>query len=318
MANDIFARLEKFTDEQLNTLVTSIQNGISNDIATIMLASITLYVIVYGYMILAGKIQTPLQDLLWNLARFSIIIAFIQNADNLLTSAGEAVKALSTMGNDGKSGMSILDEQIEAISRFSDRVGNDANSGLAGDIAAGLISAIIWLGFGLMAIPLFLTFALSKITLYVLLALAPVFLFCLMWGWLKDSFANWVSALLANAMVLMIMSIISKTVAGFLSSQTAMTGNPWLVAFSFLGMGLFCGVLVQYLAGVVNSIMRVSAEKAGAGVMGVLQSARGGIDKASSLLAPTQGSIAKSQLRANQAQERATNALESLAKKLDK
>ena len=48
-------------------------------VAVLISGAITLYVLWMGYQTLAGKIQTPIQDVVWNLAKIGIILAFIEN-----------------------------------------------------------------------------------------------------------------------------------------------------------------------------------------------------------------------------------------------
>ena len=100
MANDVFSKVDAFLEKFLTTISSDIQKLLAGDIGTIISVSVTLYIVVYGYMVLAGKIQTPFSDLVWNLARFAIIIAFIKNEGGLLTQFNEAVSSLSTIGGE--------------------------------------------------------------------------------------------------------------------------------------------------------------------------------------------------------------------------
>ncbi|WP_414429467.1 type IV secretion system protein, partial [Aggregatibacter actinomycetemcomitans] len=44
------------------------------------------------------------------------------------------------------------------------------------------------------------------------MGICPLFTFCLMWGWLKDSFAQYLSALLGNALILITVRMIANTI----------------------------------------------------------------------------------------------------------
>ena len=183
-------------------------------------------------MVLAGKIQTPIADLLWNLARLGIIVAFVRNEGGILTHFSEAVKELSTLGGNGKTVLANFDTLLATVSEFSERLVDQVDW-----FSEGFISVLVFVGFAFLAIPISLTYILSKITLHFLLALSPIFFFMLMWGWLKDSFARFVSLLISNALALVIINVLISLSIKAVEAQTKMNGNPWLVAFSFYCYG---------------------------------------------------------------------------------
>ena len=89
------------------------------------------------YMVLAGKVQTPIYDLLWKLVSFAIIIAFINNAGGLLELAKGAIEDISTLGTAGKNGIAFVDDQFEKVSELATKLGNRADWG-AGWLVSGL------------------------------------------------------------------------------------------------------------------------------------------------------------------------------------
>ena len=310
MENNVFTKIDTFLNAFLTTIVQKIQTLLSGEIGTLLLVSITLYIVIYGYMVLAGKVQTPLSDLMWNLARFAIIIAFIKNEGGILNSFNDAVKELSTIGGNGKSVLGLFDDLLEATSTYSDYVGGKTSWS-----AEWLTATLIWVGFGLMTIPIALTFLLSKITLYFLLALSPIFFFMLMWGWLKDSFAQYASALLSNALAMICMNVMVQSSIDFLQDQMNYAGNPFLTSFAFLVMGLIAGMAIKYMVGVVNSVMRVSVERAGAGVVGAYKGAKNAL---LSPFTPTANATQMATQRAATSQVETQKALQQLIQNLNK
>ncbi|MCZ5673044.1 type IV secretion system protein, partial [Escherichia coli] len=61
---------------------------------SLLSAGISVYILLVGYQILAGKRQTPLHDLVWDLSKFAIILTFVSNADGYLTAAMDAIKSM--------------------------------------------------------------------------------------------------------------------------------------------------------------------------------------------------------------------------------
>lgn len=310
MANNVFSKVDTFLNDFLTSISQNVQTLLANDIGTLLYASISLYVVIYGYMVLTGKVQTPLADILWNLARFAIIIAFIKNEGGILGQFNEAVKGLSEIGGDGKTTLQLFDDLLTETSQFAEATSENATTG-----TGWAVSILIWLGFGLMSIPIALTFLLSKISLYFLLSLSPIFFFMLMWGWLKDSFAQFASALLANALALVCINIMVKSSTNFLQAQMTLSGNVWLVSFSFIVLGAMAGMAIKYMVNVINTIMKVSVERAGAGVVGAYKGAR---NTAQAPFTPTSNDIARSQVQASQSQVATQKALQDLAKNINK
>lgn len=310
MANDVFSRVDGFLDKFLTTITTDIQKLLASDIGTVILVSITLYIVIYGYMVLAGKVQTPLSDLIWNLSRLAIIIAFVKNEGGMLDMFNEAVKGLSTIGGNGKSVLGLFDSLLETTSNFAEYTSNNADTG-----TGWFVKGLIWTGFALMALPVSLTFLLSKISLYFLLALSPIFFFMLMWGWLKDSFAQFATALLSNALALVCINVMVQSSIDFIKVQMNMDGNPYLVAFSFIVFGVTAGMAIKYMVSVVNSVMRVSVERAGPGIIDAYKGAKNAV---LSPLSPTTNATQMAAQRAATSQVATQKELQQVAQNLNK
>lgn len=152
---------------------------------------------------------------------------------------------------------------ITPVSVYSERIGGAATHWSA----EWLTATAIWVGFGIMAVPITLTYLLAKIAFFLLLALSPIFFFMLMWGWLKDTFANFASALLSNALSLVCLNIMVNYSVDFIIAQTKLDGCPFLVSFSFILFGIVAGISIKYIVTVINTVMRVSVERAGAGIV---------------------------------------------------
>ncbi|WP_424406050.1 TrbG/VirB9 family P-type conjugative transfer protein [Pasteurella sp. PK-2025] len=54
MGNDVFTKIDTFLNTFLTTIAQKIQTLLSGEIGTLLLVSITLYIVIYGYMVLAG------------------------------------------------------------------------------------------------------------------------------------------------------------------------------------------------------------------------------------------------------------------------
>lgn len=249
-----------YVDNAVSTVLTEAikvtQTNIANSVTTLITVSITLYVMVYGYMILADKIQSPFKSLLWKLVSFAVIIAFIQNIGGILTLAGEAVEQLSTIGSDGHAGVGFLDDQFKRMSVLANEMGSKATTG-----TGWFVNGLILFAYVLMAVPIFSILLISKFTMFFLLGIAPFFLFCLMWGWLKDSFSQYATALVSNALVVIVARTIQKSLFDFFEKLTSLNNmNVYMLAFMFVIVAWFSKEFLAYMISVVGKLSRVTAD----------------------------------------------------------
>jgi len=244
-----------FFNENMNELTKIISDLFANDLMLLMSSGLTMYLIFYGYMVLAGKIQAPIEDLIWNLARFSLLITFMNNTGGWLDLTKEAIEGISNIGT-GAKGLEFIDKQIIEVAKLINKMTDDVPW-----YAEYFVIAVMWIAFGLSCVPAVLLIMANKISMYILLALLPLFIFCLMWGWLKESFNQYMSALLSNALVIIVVTTILKAIVLFFGSFDLTGMNVALACFGYVVVGLFGGFTIKYVAGVCNSLMRVSIEK---------------------------------------------------------
>lgn len=249
-----------YIDNAISTVLTEAikitQTNIANSISTLIGVSITLYVMVFGYLILAGKIQSPFKDLVWKLVSFAVILAFVQNAGGVLTLAGQAVEELGNIGSDGQVGVGFLDDQFERMSVLGSKMGDEATYG-----TGWFVNGLVLFAYVLMAVPIFSILIISKFTLFFLLGIAPFFVFCLMWGWLKDSFSQYATALVSNALVVIVSRTMQKSLFEFFDKLVNLGEmNVYMLAFIFVIVAWFSKDFLFYLVGVVKNLARVSAD----------------------------------------------------------
>lgn len=251
----IFTRIEFFFNENMTQLTKIISDLFANDLMSLMTTGLTIYVVFYGYLVLAGKIQAPIEDLIWNLARFALLITFLNNTGGWLDLTKEAIEEISSIGTGGK-GLEFIDKQIIVVAKLINKMVNEVPW-----YAEYFVIVVMWIGFGLSCVPAVLLIMANKISMYILMALLPLFIFCLMWGWLKESFNRYMSALLSNALVIIVVTTVLKAIVLFFGSFDLTGMNVALACFGYVVVGLFGGFTIKYLAGICSSLMSVSIEK---------------------------------------------------------
>lgn len=312
MAN-VFSTIDTIINNSLDELSMKFSEIASSGVDSIILSSLTLYLFFWGGMILAGKVQAPVSEMIWKCISLAVIMSFLKG--DMLNLAKEAVKSLSELG--GVSGLSVLDDFYEDIFTLSNEV-YDAES----NPTAIFLWLIIWIGFILACVPFVLSVLISKVTLYFLLGLAPIYIFCLMWGWLKDSFASYLSALITNAInlfaITLIYSLLISSLLEKMTSQDSTGKSPFFVAISTLVLGVVSGYLIRHIYSVISGISKVSVDRVGASVGQAINGSKGARDTISNLTSPSSGVMARSQVAAATSQVATQKELQQVAQNLNK
>lgn len=241
-------------DALLTEAVKVAQKAISTDLGTILISSFTLYFVFYGYMIWAGKIQAPIPELIWNLGKFSLILAFIQNA-TVLSLFNDFAKSLTTIGSGGKSPFLELDRQWRYFGMVA-RTATYQEGAVMGLVYWVLIQVTRFL----FTIPCFIYLLIASVTTHILLAFSPLFFFALLWGWLKDSFSYWLSALLGNMLLIMTIGIISS---GLFKVYVLITEGKIFGEMVLLGLltSILIAFFTYFIANKVQGLAKVSLNK---------------------------------------------------------
>jgi|SRR5579859_6498972 len=233
----------------IGTNTAKIASLLSPAIATLA----TVYVMVWGYLQLTGKIEEPFVT---GVKRIILLVVILGGAlelwlyndlivDTFFRSPGEL--AAGVIGADGSVG--IIDQII-----FS---GGDAASLLIqkggifnGDFSYYLAGFAVFFFVGVTAIYAMFLLALSKIALSILLALGPFFIALLFFETTKRFFESWIAQLANYAFITILTVMVSALMLGIVSSaaqQAADLGG---------GISIADGVRVCMAAGLTLLIMR--------------------------------------------------------------
>lgn len=264
MAGDGF--FEKFNRDMLvdlQSVATANGNIYLSLVTTLISLAITLYVVWVGYQTLAGKNQTPLPGLLWDLVKFGILLAFIHNTDGYMDAAidalndlkaGLAVQSVQSVWGD----LDVLQVQSQALAEKLYGL-DPEKTPLSGWTAKGLV----WAGAMVLMLTVSLVMFIAEATLILLLVTAPIFLFCLMFGFLSSMFNNWLQLVFSSVLTLMFASMVSSVSIEFMNSivtqinQQAELGNLTSMGATVLMAGVLTGgvvLLARFCATYVSSL----------------------------------------------------------------
>lgn len=269
MNPNFFQLMDAFVMHTLTSATQGKMMFYSGLMASLIQVSISLYVLVAGYQTFAGKLQTPLEDVIYNLAKFAFILMFVQNIGGWLDLLISALDGLKT-GLSGKENVwQSLDQLWGKAQQISAKLMLlDTSTYVKVEGAIGSIFTFIGAGGALLLTTI--VFLGAEITLLMLGIVSPIFIFCLMFGFLRTMFNNWFQSVLSAIFTIMFASLALGAGIKFLNSslsQMAQMAND----HNLITMGFMAGI-----AGVITGFIVFLASKfattiAGAGVEGAVQ-----------------------------------------------
>lgn len=250
---------------------------------------VSIYVLWYGFTVLARKQQTPVPDFIWNICRLFIILLFVKNTGGWLNNANQAIDGLkeTLAGGDPWLWMDQLWDKVIAVGKMVWHLDTDtipvvgvaaALLTYAGGIFAMLVCAIVFFS--------------AEITLKVLSITAPLFIMCLMFGFLRQMFNNWLQTIFSSLLVFMFAALALRAgmwqLNGTLSS-TLSSANPqnlFEAGATVLVSGIFMAWIIWQAKSYASQLAGVGVEGAmqgaaamgiGAGIFGTSRMARGAL-----------------------------------------
>lgn len=264
-----FVKFNNTVIEKLEDLTKPFQTQFAHDMQTLAGASITLYILWVGYQVLAGKRQTPIPDLVWDLSKFAILLIFITNADGYLTTTIEAIKGIKAGFAGSQSVWTTLDSMWLTTQKLATQIMTLDNSKYV-KIEGGIGAVLVWGGSILIMAFAAIIYMIADVTMQLMLMFAPVAIFCLMWGFFRTVFNNWLNLLLASVFTVLFASVLVRIGTAFQTDMftqiTTAAPNSNLMTMGAMAfvIGIIIGALIYKSSGFAQQL-------AGAGVEGTLQ-----------------------------------------------
>ncbi|HHR6174045.1 TPA: type IV secretion system protein [Providencia alcalifaciens] len=266
--SDFFQTAYQVIWDMLNKTVANKVSEYSQIAADLAQYGISIYILWFAFSTLALKNKTPVPDFIWNLARFTIILMFIKNSGGWLSASTDAIYGLrdTLAGGDPWKWMDQLWVKTSQVAAHI--MSKDTSTYVKVD--GGIGSFLTYFG-GLAALLTcsFVFFA-AEITLLLLTTTAPIFILCLMFGFLRQMFNNWLQLIFSSLFIVMFGSLALRAGMSFLnivlsvSVAQAAEANLMQLGATAAAAGLFM-VFVMILA------KNFATQLAGVGVDGAVQ-----------------------------------------------
>ncbi|EBC8744752.1 type IV secretion system protein [Salmonella enterica] len=221
MSGGIFVGVEKHLIGGITDATKGLMMSYSSMMMGLAVTSATIYIMWRGYQTLAGKLSTPMEDTMWDIMRMAIILSFVANISGYLDGVIDAINGLK----EGFSGSDNIWQLLDSLWNNAKVLGKTLhdmdNSTYIKD--EGMTAQFyVWLGiFVLMIITAFVSM-IAEVMILLLSITAPIFIFCLMYGFLRPMFNNWLQNIFAAILTILLSSLSLRIVVNYLNSRLAL------------------------------------------------------------------------------------------------
>ncbi|WP_233960143.1 TrbL/VirB6 family protein [Pectobacterium versatile] len=267
MSGGMFVGMNNTITDGLHAVLWGQTSVYSDMVSVIAVSSFTLFVTYRGYQTLAGKLQTPVEDVMWDVGRMLLIMTFVLNLDGWLDLAISAINGL-TDGVSGDDNVWVLLDTVWAkaqtigqkLYQQDDSTYVKLNGGIAQLLVWG--GAIVTLLFG-SAVNL-----LAGIIIVLMTTTAPLFIFCLLYGFLIPMFNNWLKILFTVILTIMFSALSIRIVINYLNGlldkavNFADSANIITLGVQCCVAGVISGVIIWFSAKIANALGGVAVQVA--------------------------------------------------------
>lgn len=219
MAADItiFAYIGKTIESTLDTFVSTTSSNMIVGISGLILAGVTLYLTIYGYMVMFGQIQEPFFEFLKKAGKILLVVALALSAgayqSNIVETFRGIESGLSTIVKHGSASniYEVLDNSFSGGATLVEKAFDKANefslfSAPATVIGWLLSGLIICLATVILTVAAAGYILLAKVAISLLLGLGPIFIMCLLFPPVVRFFDAWASQVVTYILVIVLMA----------------------------------------------------------------------------------------------------------------
>lgn len=258
----------RFVGDSLSNLtdhyVTAASAGLTGALGPVALAGVTLFITIYGLLVIAGKIQQPFQDFLLKAGKIAIIAAIALNAGNYMSWVVGSIQGLESgliaamsaggsTGLDTSSTYALLDSSIgnaaDKAALAMEKVGEKKWYNVAG-WAPWLITALLmYAGIVIFFLVGGAMVVMAKFALALMLAIGPLFIMALLWTPTAGFFDRWIGQTLTYVFTIVLLAAVLSmaiTIFNELITNTVYDDESNV---------LFIGVQILFISGILAFII---------------------------------------------------------------
>ena len=244
---------------------------------------LTAWIIYEGLQIAYGRNGKNIKDFMWDSFMKFVFISVCLYPDaftNMLKSALDGIREY-TLGS-GKSDnlYTLLGDFAYNVSKATNIMTTSSGffnifSDKPNAIVAYLSAIICYIGFFIGAASVLITLAINSLSFYLLAAVIPIMFFCLIFGFLKNVFTQWMTMMISNVFTLIFITLFCSSAFNYILPKTqilvsdAETTNSFFIGGAFIFYGILLKVFIILATSMAQNLTQVSME--GAARAGLMQ-----------------------------------------------
>ena len=293
MATTIFSEIQSGVDEILKIFTDATLNEKFTWVQGLLAAILTVVIMYKGFQTLAGRTQSPIKELVWDISKKLLIMMFVLNINGWFTQSKELCDAFYNWASGGENFYGKLDAITEKYIQAMNSFYRAVDLPIFGDaVVVGPLWCMICLTIGFIFITLAFAFTLitAQLTNTLLIFVLPIALFGLMWERTKQMFGQWLNMFISNLIVLILYSSLANlvirvfektfTITGEISANYPFYSKGISILLTSIMLVVAIKMVVQIAQGLASVSLDSGAGAAAAGVMGSTGAAVGMAGKA--------------------------------------
>lgn len=261
---DLFQGLFELIDESLDTYITSTAGDVIAHITPIFTSMMILWIAIWGYMMMFGKVSEPLQEGVFRILRIGFIMTlgltvgtYMDVVVDVLAHGPEEIASIVT-GAPAGGAATILDTLFSRVFEIADRAWDKAGV-MNGNFGMYLIAAFILVAGVAVTIVIAFLLLVSKIATTALLGVGPLFIIGLLFNATQRFFESWLSQVMNFGMMLVLGSAIGRMILelseAFMDRMEASGDltNMWAAAV-LVGFFALCGLFLKQVPSMASAL----------------------------------------------------------------
>jgi type IV secretion system protein VirB6 len=251
-------------NEQLSTYIGDNTARLASVLEPAVVTLATVYVMVWGYLLLTGKIDEPVIAGLKRILLIALVLGFglrlwLYNTLIVDTFYRAPTQLAAAMVGSG--------DPVGTIDAIWERGGTvagnlwDKGGILRGDFGFYLAGALVWCLMGVLCVYAMFLIALSSIALAVLLALGPLFVALLFFDATKRLFAAWIAQLANYALITLLTVMVAALLLQIVQSYAAQTAARGSAILTVDALNMVLMAVLVFL--ILRQVMPIASSLAG-------------------------------------------------------
>ena len=284
MSAGIFVGMNNTITDGLDAVLRGQTSVYGTMISVIAVSSFTLFITYRGYQTLAGKLQTPVEDVIWDVGRMLLIMAFVLNLDGWLDLAISAINGLQKGVSGDDNVWALLDTVWAKAQTLGQKLYQQDDSTYV-KLNGGIAQLLVWAGTIVTLLFGSAVNLLAGIIIVLMTTTAPLFIFCLMYGFLLPMFNNWLKVIFTVILTIMFSALSIRIVITYLNATLDKavnftdSANIITLAVQCCVAGVISGVIIWFSAKIAHALGGAAVQVA---LQGVAMSGLSGVVKISS------------------------------------